>query len=104
MDLLGWGTGPRHCSQSVWSKPVERYYGRAALVCHYCMGFPVTNGRSKIIVCVWVRAHHGEIVAGVIRVQKMDLVVGNIPGNDLFHGSCCRRRKVMQSAKLEGGG
>lgn len=36
VDLVGWGTMPRHCSQSVLSEPVERYYDRAALVyvCH----------------------------------------------------------------------
>jgi hypothetical protein len=68
------------------------------------MGFQVTSGRSKIIVCVRVRAYHSEIVAGVIRAQKMDIVAGSIAGNDLFHGGYCRRRDMMHSVKLDGGG
>jgi hypothetical protein len=67
------------------------------------MGFPVTNGRSKFIVYVRFHAHDSEVVAGVIRVHEMDLVVGYIASNDLFHGSCCRYQDVMQSVKLEGG-
>jgi hypothetical protein len=70
---------------------------------HYCMGFQETNGRSKFIVCVRVHTHDSDAVAGVIRVQKMDLVVGRIAGNDLCHGSCCHCRDMMQSVKLEGG-
>jgi hypothetical protein len=34
MGFMGRGAGPRHCSQSAWSEPVERYYGRAAVICH----------------------------------------------------------------------
>lgn len=68
------------------------------------MGFQETNGRPKFIVCVRVHAHDSEAVAGVTRVQKMDLVAGLIARKDLFHGSCCRSRDMMQSVKLEGGG
>jgi len=50
------------------------------------MGFPETNGRLKFVVYVWVHAHDSEAMAGVIRVQKMDLVVGKIASNDCFHG------------------
>lgn len=70
---------------------------------HYCMGFQETNGRPKFKVCVGVHAHDSEAVAGVIRVQKMD-IVALIAGNDLFHGSSCRSRDMMQSVKLEGWG
>ena len=69
------------------------------------MGFQETNGRPKFKVCLGVHAHDSEAVAGVIRVQKMDIVGELIAGNDLFpfHGSCCRSRDMMQSVKLEGG-
>ncbi len=64
------------------------------------MGFPETNGRSKFIVYVRVCAHDSEAVAGVIRVQKMDLVMAS---NDSFHGSCCRCRDMIQSVNSKEG-
>ena len=64
------------------------------------MCFSKTNGRSKIIVYMRVRAHDSE-VAGVIRVQEMDLVVA---GNESFHGSCCHCRDIMQSVNSKEGG
>lgn len=68
------------------------------------MSFQEANGRPKFIVCIRAHAHDSEAVAGVIRVQKMDLIVGLIARKDLLHGSCCRSRVVKQSVKLEGGG
>lgn len=74
------------------------------IITHYCMGSQKTIGRSKIIVCGRVHAHDSEAVAGVTRVQKVDLIVDRIAINDLFHNSCCRCRDMTQTVKLEGGG
>jgi hypothetical protein len=68
------------------------------------MGVPETDGRLKFIVCGWVHAHDSEAVAGVVRVQKMDLVVGKIAGNDWFHGQLLSLSGYDESVKLEGGG
>ena len=40
VNFAGWRTRPRHCSQSVLTEPVERYYGRASLVYHLVVRTP----------------------------------------------------------------
>ena len=71
---------------------------------HYCMCFPETNGRLKIVVCERVHAHDLKAVAGVIRVQKMDLEVDRVASNNLCHGSCgyCRETAQICGSSREG--
>lgn len=70
---------------------------------HYCIDFPKTSGRSKFIVRGRVHAHDSKAVAGVTRVQKVDLIVDRIAINDLCHKSCCRCRDMTQTVNSKKG-
>jgi hypothetical protein len=48
---------------------------------------------SEFVVCERVRAHNAKAVAGVIGVQKMDLVVDRIASTNC-HISCGRCREM----------
>jgi hypothetical protein len=69
---------------------------------HNCMRFPVTDGRSEIVVRGRVHAHDAKTVAGVIRVQKMDLVVDKVASTNLCHGSCGHCRETVQICETRG--
>lgn len=68
-------------------------------ICTYnCMCFQETDGGLEIVIRERVRAHDAKAVAWVIRVQKMDLVVGRIASKFLCHGDYYGRiREVVQN-------
>jgi len=55
------------------------------------MGGKETDGCSEVVIDERVRAHDTKAVAGVIRVQKVNLVVGAIPVHYLCHVDQWRR-------------
>ena len=84
---------------------VDRLRKGQGVSTHNCMCFPETNGRSKIVVYERVHAHDPKTVAGVIRVQKMDIEVDRVASNNLCHGTCgcCREMAQICGTSREGG-